>query len=498
MLIGGLDIGTTGCKLTVYDDKGNFIHNEYTEYEVTRKNDEHEIDTENIFSSVCTILKKTCNTYENIEAIGITSFGETFAVLDKDDNVIFPSMLYTDPRGTDETKELIDKLGEDKIIHISGTKPHPMYSLPKIMWLKNNKPEPYADAKRILLIEDFIVYMLTGVAQIDYSLAARTLGFDIRNKCWSNEIFDASGIDVSLMSVPVKTGSIAGKIKKEVADKLGIPENIKIASGCHDQIASALGSGVFETGMAADGTGTVECVVPMFDHIPENKQLYDEGYSVVPYVFDNTYVCYALSFTGGAVLKWYRDNFAKYEHKLADESGKNVYAMLDDEISDEPTKILIMPHFAGAANPYMDNSSKAAIIGLTLEHTNYDLYKALMEGVTYEIMTNIEHLESFGIKFDKLIATGGGATSKKWLQIKSDILSRPITTVNAKEVGACGTCMLTAVSVGICRDLDEARNVFVKEKDVFLPNAEIAKTYKKCYNAYKDMYASVRNVVKEL
>lgn len=497
MLIGGLDVGTTGCKLTVYNDSGEFIHNEYVEYEVTRHNGEHEIDASVIFDAVCLVIKKSFEKHPGISAIGVTTFGETFVALDENDNVLLPSMLYTDPRGEEETKTLCEVLGEDKITHIAGVKPHPMYSLPKIMWIRNNKPDLYKRIEHILLMEDFIVYMLTGKAQIDYSLAARTLGLDIRKKCWSKEIFDASGVDSSLLSKPVPTGTLAGKVKKEIAERLSIPENLMIVNGCHDQVAAAVGAGIFEVGTAVDGTGTVECVTPVFDKIPESKGIYDEGYSVVPYVFDGTYVCYALSFTGGATLKWFRDNFAKYENRIAKEKGENVYANLDSLTNDAPTDILVMPHFSGAANPYMDNSSRAAILGLSLEHTGYDLYKALMEGATYEIMTNIEHLESFGIKLKKLVATGGGASSPVWLQIKSDILNRPVSSLASKEAGASGTCMLTCVATGICKNLEDAKKLFVSEKKRYVPNPEKAKIYKKLYGAYKNIYDAVRPIIDE-
>ena len=497
MLIGGLDVGTTGCKLTIYNASGQFIHNEYIEYEVKRRNGAHEIDTGAIFDAVCAVIEKSCQKHPELSAIGITTFGETFVALDDNDNILLPSMLYTDPRGEEETKELCKKLGEDKITYIAGVKPHPMYSLPKIMWIKKNKPEIYEKIKHILLMEDFIVYMLTGRAYIDYSLAARTLGLDIRKKCWSKEIFDAAGVDMTLLSELVPTGTLAGKVKKEIAEKFNISEELKIINGCHDQVAAAVGAGIFEVGMAVDGTGTVECVTPMFDKIPKNKGIYEEGYSVVPYVFDGTYVCYALSFTGGATLKWYRDNFAKYENKIAEENGENVYANLDASVPDKPTDILIMPHFSGAANPYMDNSSRAAILGLSLEHTNYDLYKALMEGVTYEIMTNIEHLESFGIKLNKLVATGGGASSPIWLQIKADILNRAVTALSAKEAGACGTCMMTAVAVGLCSSLEEAKKIFVSEKKQYVPNCENTRIYEKKYGAYKRIYDAVRPIIDE-
>lgn len=484
MIVGGLDVGTTGCKLTAYDDKGNFIYSSYTEYEVSRHSGEHEIDASVIFDAVCAVIKDVSQKC-TLSAIGVTTFGETFVVLDKNDNVLLPSMLYTDPRGEEECKKLCDALSEKRIIEIAGVKPHQMYSIAKVMWIKNNKSEIYARAARILLMEDYLVYMLTGKACIDYSLAARTMAFDIRKKCWSDEILNAAGVEKNLLSEPVPAFNVAGELKKDIAERLGIDNCIKIVNGAHDQVASAVGAGVFTVGVAVDGTGTVECVTPVFDAIPTDETLYDEGYSVVPYVFDGTYVCYALSFTGGATLKWFRDNFAK------DKS----YAELDSEAGNNPTGILILPHFAGAANPYMDNSSKAAMIGLTLEHTSADIYRALMEGVTYEIMTNIMHLETFGIKPEKLYATGGAAYSDVWLQIKADILNRPITSLVAKEVGTCGTCMMVGVATGVYKDLNEAKEIFVKEKNTYMPNPENVEKYRQLYEAYKKIYDAVRPIV---
>lgn len=487
MIIGGLDVGTTGCKLTAYDEKGNFILNSYQEYEISRQSGEHEIDATIIFDAVCKVIKDTAQQCE-LSAIGVTTFGETFTVLDENDEVLLPSMLYTDPRGEAECKLLCEALGEQKLTQISGTRPHQMYSLPKMMWIKNNRPEIFKKIKRILLMEDYIVYRLTGTATIDYSLAARTMAFDIQNKCWSDEILEAAGISKTLLSEPVAAFHIAGEIKPEISHKLGIKSPIKIVNGAHDQVASAVGAGVFEVGDAVDGTGTVECITPVFETIPEDETLYAKGYSVVPYVFDGTYVCYAFSFTGGATLKWFRDQFAK----------EKSYPELDAMVTNEPSGILVLPHFAGAATPYMDNGSKAAMIGLTLEHTSSDIYRALMEGVTYEILMNVEQLENAGIKPQKLFATGGGAYSDVWLQIKADILNRPIVSLFAKEAGTCGTCMMVGVAIGAYQNLQEAKTVFVKEKKNFVPNPDKAKEYQKYYNAYKSIYDTIRPIIAKM
>ncbi len=492
MYIGGLDIGTTGCKISVYDDRGSFVTNSYREYGVTRAEGDHSFDAEMIFAAVKEVIKEASSVCE-IAAVGVTSFGESFVALDENDHALFPSMLYTDPRGDNECAALTKKLGEKKIIEIAGMKPNSMYSLPKLLYLKANYPEKYALIRRVLLMEDYIVYKLSGVAAIDYSLAARTMAFDIRKLDWSREILDAAGIDASLFAKPVPAGTVAGEMLDSLKAELGIAHSLKIVNGSHDQVAATVGCGIFKPGEAMDGTGTVECIVPVFDSIPENETLFDEGYAVVPFIEKGTYVCYALSFTGGAVLKWFRDNFAGNF-----EGDGNIYAKLDASVPDDPTGILVLPHFAGAANPYMDNASRAAFLGLTLSHTASDIYKALMEGVTYEMRTNLEHLESFGIVPEKIYATGGGASSPVWMQIKADILNRPISSLCAKEVGACGTCMLTGVGIGLYKDLDEAKSVFVKEKTTCTPNGNTAEIYNKYFSAYRRVYDAVRPIIGEV
>ncbi len=492
MYIGGLDIGTTGCKISVYDEKGSFVTNSYREYGVTRAEGDHSFDAEMIWAAVKEVIKESSSVCE-ISAIGVTSFGESFVALDENDHALFPSMLYTDPRGERECAAITEKVGEKKLIEITGVKPNSMYSLPKLMYLKANYPEKYAHIKRVLLMEDYIVYKLSGVAAIDYSLAARTMALDIKELEWSREIFDAAGVDSTLFATPVPAGTVAGEMLDCLKSELGITHSLKIVNGSHDQVAATVGCGIFKPGEAMDGTGTVECIVPVFDSIPENEALFDEGYAVVPFIRKGTYVCYALSFTGGAVLKWFRDNFAGNF-----EGDGNIYAKLDASVTNDPTGILVLPHFAGAANPYMDNGSRAAFLGLTLSHTASDIYKALMEGVTYEMRTNLEHLAFFGIVPEKIYATGGGATSPVWMQIKADILNRPISSLCAKEVGACGTCMLVGVGIGLYKDLDEAKAVFVKEKTTCTPNAETAKVYNKYFDSYRRVYDAVRPIIGEV
>ncbi len=492
MIIGGLDVGTTGCKIALYDDKANLLNTYYNEYDSKHFDGQHEINFEDIKNGVLKLLKNATSEYK-VDALGVTSFGETFAMLDENDNILAPSMLYTDPRGVDECKELCEKLGKDKLTLIAGVKPHQMYSIYKIMWLKKNNPAAYSKCKHVLLGEDYIVYSLTGVAQIQYSLAARTGALDVENKCWAKEIFDAAGIDMSIMAKPVPLGSVAGVIRDEIKEWLGIDYDITVVNSCHDQVAGMIGSGIFDTTAAMDGTGTVECVPVILKEKPQDISFYQGGYSVVPYI-NNQYAVYAFSFTGGATLKWFRDNFAELETKQAAENGKNVYAELDKKVGDKPTGILIMPHFAGAATPFMDTDSKAAFVGITLETTKIDLYKALMEGTSYEMLLNFNTLKLATGDISEIRATGGGAMSDVWLQIKADILGTDIAALNCKEVGAAGAAALAGNTLGVYDDLAGVVSKMAPVRRVFSPDTEKTKIYAEHYKKYANLYNAVRSL----
>ncbi len=493
MYIAGLDVGTTGCKIAVFNTEGKLLDSYYREYDAKRVDGSHEINFADVKEGVIQVLKEAAHAYK-IEALGVTSFGETFAVLDENDNILLPSMLYTDPRGEEFCRYLSDKVGYEKLVDITGCKPNQMYSIYKLMWIKNNRSDVFAKIKRVLLGQDFIVYTLSGNPIIDYSLAARTAAFDIVEKQWCDDIFDAAGIDKSLFATPVESGTVAGNLLDSIKNEIGIDYDIKIVCAFHDQVAAMVGSGIFDSSIAMDGTGTVECIPVMFNEKPTDMKLYDGGYAVVPYI-DGKYACYCVSYTGGATLKWFRDNFAELESQECAKNGTNVYAYLDSKVKDGPTGILIMPHFAGAATPYMDLGSKAAFIGVTLGTTKYDIYKALMEGTSYEIKMNFAVIEQFIDEVKELRATGGGASSDVWLQIKADILNKELMSLDCKEVGAAGTAIITAKAIGLFNDIKAAAAKMAPIKKVFKPNPENYERYKVLCDKYGEVYNSVRKLI---
>ena len=495
MAIGGLDIGTTGCKLSVYDTDGRFVTEAYSEYCASRIAGEHELSVDGVWESVCNVIRHVSANVQNLDSIGVTSFGESFVMLDDKDEALFPAMLYTDPRGSIQCSELTARIGSTELGEIVGLTPNRMFSLPKLMWIRDNHYDLFKKAKRVLLFQDFTVYRLTGKAQIDYSLATRTMAFDIRKLTWSDTVFDAAGIDKNLFSSPVPSGTLAGKIRPELAAELGLSPDVLIATCCHDQVSAATGAGVFHSGEAIDGTGTVECITPVFDAIPDMNLLREGNFAVVPHAYPNKYVSYAFCFTGGVLLQWYRNQFARFENSLAQQTGQNVYKMLDQSIPDGPTGILVLPHFAGSATPYMDGGSKGAIIGLTLEHTSADIYKALMEGVSYEMLLNIEMLRKAGVRITKLHATGGGAKSSVWLQLKADVFGLPIVSLGSSEAGTIGSIMLTGLASGAFSSLEEAAGKLIHEEGTYYPDMKKHAEYMVLFEKYRQVYPAVRPLI---
>ncbi len=483
MKIAGLDIGTTGCKLTVFDESGQQLGKAYRDYPVRRAVSGHEIDISTMMDSVYGVIEEMAAQYPDIGGIGVTSFGETFVLTNGAGEPLHNAMLYTDPRGAGECRELVEKLGAEHIAAVTGLAPHEMYSISKLMWIKKHEPEVYVAAKRIHLIEDFVVWHLTRRAQIDYSLAARTMAFDIHTLTWSEEIFDAAGINLSMMSKPVPTRTSAGTVTLAAAQRTGLNKDCVIVSVSHDQVAAAVGAGAFDGSVAVDGAGTVECLTPIYDSIPDIAVMSKGFFSVVPYAVPGKYVAYAFSYTGGALMQWCMETFGRDETNESMELAYN---------RDEPTGLLVLPHFAGAATPYMDTGSKGAILGLTTATTAADIYRACMEGVAYEMRLNYETLSGSGIRFEKLHATGGGARSKVWMQMKADVLNIPITALKTVDAGTVGSAMLTGIAVGLFRDLQDAAEHMVEETVTYYPRQSMHEKYTKIYERYKAVYNAVR------
>lgn len=505
MRIAGIDIGTTGCKCTVFDEKGVELGRAYRDYPVKRRVGGHEIDASALLDSVYAVLSEMASRFPGIAGIGVTSFGETFVCTDENGQPLANAMLYTDPRGQEECRYLTELLGEQHIARITGVTPHEMYGLPKILWIKNNRPEVYAKTRHILQMEDFVIFSLTGEAVIDYSLATRSMAFDINKLDWSDEILEAAGVDKAFFSRPVPTGTLVGRITEDTAERTGLDADTKIVAISQDQVSAAVGAGAFTGDVGVDGAGTVQCLTPIYDTIPDVEKMMPGKYVIVPYVVPGKYVTYAFSYTGGALIQWCTDNIAKKEAELAALEGMSVNSFLEKQYADGrradgldpdgPSGMLMLPHFAGAATPYMDTGSKGVLVGMTTATSPADIYRACMEGVCYEMYVNYLNVLKAGAAPKKLHATGGGAKSAVWMQMKADVLGIPIVALKTVDAGTVGSAMLTGIALGIFKDLKDAADHMVEQTVTYEPREDYHKKYEEVYIRFEKLYGAVRGLM---
>jgi len=492
----GLDVGTTGCKAMVVDTCGNIVDYCYKEYNlVFPRPGWVEINPSEVWESVCSVLMRVSLRYgSEVKAMSIASFGEALVFLDKYDRVLDNSIFYSDVRGTDEVDDINQRIGKAEVERITGMPSNPMYSLNKLLWIMKHKPGLYREAHKIFLFGDYIAYRLTGERRIDYSLASRTMALDISSMSWSFEIFDGFSIDAGKFSTPVPAGTIIGSISSSAAEELGLPKALLVIAGGHDQACAALGAGVINPGEAVDGMGTSECITAAVNGPFKGTSLYKNNFCCEPHLCRDTFITLAFNTTAGAVIKWYRDAFESERHRECLADGGSIYRLLDSECGEEPSPLFLLPHFAGSGTPYMDPFASGALLGLKLDSGKRDIYKAVLEGICFEILVNVELLSECGIEINEITAVGGGARSDVMLQLKSDIMNRPVKTLLAGESGIMGLAMLCAVACGDYPDFKSAAGAVVKTGKVFYPRDEYSKKYREKYEVYKRIYPALKTI----
>ncbi len=496
MALMGIDVGTTGVKCTITDNYGNLLSESYEEYQsFSPKHGYFELNPNEVWDSAQKVIKLAASKVnEKILGASVSSFGESFVPIDSKGHVLMNSMVYTDIRGVEEADELLSYITEKEIVERTGLKPSSTYSLPKIMWIKKNEPKVFHNIWKVLLYGSYILYRLGNICVSDYTLAARTMLLNVEKKQWDGKILAAAGLKEDILPDLYPMGTIVGVINENLALKLGLPQDMQLVTGAHDQICAAIGSGTYKLGEAMDGMGSVDCIAPIFsDHVNKEKNA-EKNYAIVPYL-DGKFTTYAYIYDGGSLLKWYRDTFGQEESRQALETNSSVYDIFNRYAAKEPTEILVLPHFSGSALPYMDPYSKGAIIGLDANTNKSKFYRALLEGVAYELRLNIEEMKKNGIEIDSLRACGGGSRSDLWLQIKADVFNKEIKVVKMKEAGTLGVIIMTGVAVGLFKSFEEAMNSLVKVEKTFYPQPKNVDIYNKNFKKYKGLYNAQKKIL---
>jgi xylulokinase len=495
----GLDIGTSGCKAAVFEEDGTLLAKAYQSYSVVHSNSNWaELDSaevmEKCFAVVRTAAKESGG---NIKALGISSQGEAFTPVGRNGEFLGNAMVSSDSRAKDFVSQWEDEFGGGKLYKITGHTPSSMFTLFKLAWLKKNCPDIWTNARAFYCFEDLFHFKLGVSPAMGWPLAGRTMLFDINTHQWSNEIFKALELDKDKLATPLPSGSLVGIIPDITADELGLPSGVKVVTGGHDQTICALGCGAFESGSAMYATGTVECICPVVSEKILCENLCSSNLCSYDYSIPGKYTTVAYSLTGGNILQWFKEEFGQAEVLRSGKENKSAYDLLLDEMPDEPSGLLALPYFTPSGTPFFDAGTKGTILGLRLSSSRHEILKALLESVVLEMKLNLNLMEESGINIKRLIASGGGASSLKWLQLKADVLNKPIIKTDIEETGCFGAALLACAN-----DTGKSlENLFSKQENSFdeiIPSPEKSMIYKRKYDDYIKIYPVLKDLYRNL
>lgn len=486
-----IDIGSSACKCQLFCGTGDILEYISCEYDFKYVDGEKYVDIDIIKENVFNMIK-TCASKHNITSICVSSFGESFVLLDRDDNILFYPMIYTDLRGEKEAKQMSEMFGDEYLFKKIGTVPQAMFSISKLLYIKNNHPEIYAKGEKVLLIADYIGYLLTGNRLIDYGLAERTAVFNIETLGYDLDILNKLNVDYNLFSKPVPVGTIIGSVKEDVKKILNINDDTKVVVGGQDQICNAVGCGCIKPGDATDGVGTVECITPIFDFKTDDVMMAKQGLPIVPFLDKGLYCTYICNYSSNSLTNWFRNEIV---HQYKGNTNE-FFDYIEDKMTLDIDDVYCLPYFAGNCVPYQDLDIKGAFLGLTTTTTDAQMYKSIIESLAMEMRFETEVCEKYGVKVSKLICTGGGAKSEKRLQMKADIQNIPVSTLRSNEGGLCGCAVIQAVAMGQFKTLEEACTHFVKIKDSYNPNLDKHLLFEKKYATYKKIYKNIKEIMR--
>jgi xylulokinase len=501
MSLIGLDIGTTGCKAIVFAADGRILSQAKREYPIdTPQASWAEQDAERVWrlawECLCEATAADNAKADPPRSLALSCQGEAVIPVDGDGRALRPAILGMDTRTVGENQRLCEIFGADELFRRTGMPVHTINTLPKLMWLQANEPHAWCAAKQFLLYEDFFLRRLGGEAVVSTCLASRTQMMDLASGQWADDILEQCGIDTARLAQPGPThGGPVGVLRRELADELGIPGAVILATGGHDQACAALGAGVVTPGLAMVSSGTAEVVEVAMSSPALDDRLRDGGISVYRHVVPGLYLAMTLNHSGGLLLRWFRDTLGRWQVEQATATGQDAYDLLLAGAPAGPTGLLLLPHFAGSGTPILDTRSKGALLGLTFATTEAEIAKAILEGLTYELRVNLDLLRAAGAPIAELHAVGGGARSPIWLQLKADICNIPLRVPQVTEAACLGAALLGGVAAGEYADATEAVKATVRMKQRIEPQAELTAAYAPRFSLYEKVYPMVRGLL---
>jgi xylulokinase len=494
MSLLGLDIGSSSCKGVAFSNGGALLAEASRSYAtVNPQADFCEIDPGEFWNAVVAVTRSIAERTESdpVEALAISSHGETFVCLDGEGRALGNAIMNSDNRARLESLWWNSTFPPERTYRICGAPSHPMFPLDKILWLRKNREDLFRLARLFVSAGDYILTRMGFAPCTDHSLASRTGMFDIEKRDWSDDILSHAGIGRERLPVPLPAGETVGRLPKAAAGILSLREGIPVALGGHDQPCGAFGAGVIDQGEVSDSAGTYECLAAVSSRPGNTARALAYGLNSYCHVVPDRYVTLAF-FPAGIVSRWFLDRFCFEDGLCAGESGTTIFEAMEkgvEALGPEPTGILVTPHLVGSCNPHWDSDAAGAIVGLKAHMTRHHLYKAIHEGIACELACNIEALEEVVGPFPSVRIFGGNAKSPFSLGLRADITRKEMVTLPIAESVCLGAAMLAGIAAGVYRNHADAVAKAVHTRGTVSPDS--GDRYGKQRERYKRLYGSL-------
>lgn len=496
----GIDLGTTGVKLVVISEDGNVLFKHFEGYKlytpkpgwVEEKPSEWWEATLRALKTATSVLGQKA---KKITAMALSGQMHASVFLDRNGEVVRPAILWNDTRTFNQRREIENRVGKTVLLEKVQNLPLEGFTAPKILWLKENEPENYAKVWKILLPKDYINYKLTGKVVTEYTDASGTALFDVVHQKWSKEVIKKTGLNFDHFPEVVSSTTVIGKISKNVARETGINPNCIVVAGGADNACGATGAGVVKDGQVLISIGSSGVVlIPTSD--PDER---DSAGRL--HFFNHTtgkWYNMAVTLSAGLSLKWFKENFCQEEVK---DAGKEdiIYDILIKKAKAAPATsegLLFLPYLNGERTPHMNAKIRGLFANVSIRHTKAHFIRSILEGVAYSLRDCVETLKEQKMEIKKVRVVGGGAKSKFWLQIVSDVLNVKIETLETNEGPAFGAALLAGIGCDLYENVDDAVNTTVKISRTIFPT-ENAQKYDQMYKFYKEFYQSTHALMEK-
>ena len=482
----GVDLGTSAVKLLLMEADGSIKNIVSKEYPLSFPNPGwSEQRPEDWWNAVVTGIKELADGFDASQVAGISFGGQMhgLVILDADDNVIRPAILWNDGRTTKETNYLNDVIGKDKLSQYTANIAFAGFTAPKILWVKENEPENFAKIAKIMLPKDYIAYKMTGVHSCDYSDASGMLLMDVKNKCWSKEMMEICSVKEEQLPKLFESYEITGALTDAAATELGLTTACKIAAGAGDNAAAAVGTGTVGDGGCNISLGTSGTIFISSKEFGVDKfnALHSFAHA------DGNYHLMGRMLSAASCNKWWMDDIIGTKDYPAEQKP-----ITDDKLGEN--NVYYLPYLMGERSPHNNPDARALFIGMSMDSTRADMTQAVLEGVAFAIRDSFEVAKDLGINITETKICGGGAKSPLWRKIIANVLGIKVNIIESEEGPGLGGAMLAAVACGEYASVEEAAAKIVKVIDCVEPDAALTAKYDAKYAKFKEIYPTIKGL----